>query len=90
MDFSKAFDVVPHNRLMLKLDHYGICRPTYMWIFNFLMHRRQRVKMGGEASNWVSVKFGVSQGTLLRPVLFLMYMNDLHDNVTYNGRIIRR
>ena len=40
MDFSKAFDVVPHNRLMLKLDHYGIRGPTYEWISNFLMHRR--------------------------------------------------
>ena len=73
MDFSKAFDVVPHNRLMLKLDHYGIRGPTYEWISNFLMHHRQRVVIGGEASDWVSVKSGVPQGTVLGPLLFLMY-----------------
>ena len=87
MDFSNAFDVVPHNRLMLKLDHYGIRGPTYEWISNFLMHRRQRVVIGGEASDWVSVKSGVPQGTVLGPLLFLMYINDLPDNLTSNVRL---
>jgi hypothetical protein len=87
MDFSKAFDVVPHKRLMLKLDHYGIRGPTYDWICNFLMHRKQRVVVGGECSDWASVKSGVPQGTVLGPLLFLMYINDLPDKLTSNVRL---
>ena len=69
---SEAFDVVPHNRLMLKLDHYGTTGPTHDWISNFLMHRQQRVVVGGEHSDWVCVQSGVphSAGHCTRSITF--------------------
>ena len=87
MDFSKAFDVVPHQRLLLKLDHYGIRGPTHTWIANFLTRRMQRVVVRGEHSDWVHVQSGVPQGTVLSPLLFLLYINDLPDNITSKVRL---
>ena len=87
MDFSKAFDSVPHNRLLLKLSHYGIQNKTLSWISNFLRHRTQRVVIGGEHSAWTSVVSGVPQGTVLGPLLFLTYINDLPDNLKSSVRL---
>jgi hypothetical protein len=87
MDFSKAFDVVPHNRLLLKLNRYGIHNKTHAWISGFLKHRVQRVVVGGEHSTWTDVDSGVPQGTVLGPLLFLAYINDLPDNISSNVRL---
>jgi hypothetical protein len=87
MDFSKAFDVVSHNRLLLKLNRYGIHNKTHAWISGFLKHRVQRVVVGGEHSTWTDVDSGVPQGTVLGPLLFLAYINDLPDNISSNVRL---
>ena len=83
LDFRKAFDVVPHQRLLHKLDHYGIRGITLNWIQNFLTKRIQKVVVDGSSSESARVKSGVSQGTVLGPLLFLpTLMTSLPQSVT--------
>ena len=68
------FDNVPHQRLLLKLKAHGIGNDVINWIEKWLTHRRQRVIVDGEISNWKSVLSGVPQGSVLGPILSLIYI----------------
>ena len=81
MDFAQAFDKVPHRRLLFNLDHYGIRGSTQKWISSWLSERSQNVVLDAQASDPVPVLSGVTQGLVIGPVLFLIFINDLPDNI---------
>ena len=81
LDFAKAFDKVPHARLLIKLKALGVNNQVSSWIEAWLRDRRQRV-ISGEESAWSAVSRGVPQGSIIGPLLFIVYINDLDEKMT--------
>ena len=87
MDFAKAFDKVPYQCLLRKLHQYGIQDSNLDWIATFLTDHSQRVMVDGEASQAAPITSVVPQGSVLGPILFLRYINDLPEQVFYRCRL---
>ena len=87
LDFSKAFDRVDHTKLLYKLDFYGIRGRTLQWIKGFLIGRTQVVSVNGSQSSSTEVLSGVPQGSVLGPVLFLLYVNDIGEGISSTFRL---
>ena len=76
LDFSKAFDVVPHNQLLEKLDTMGLSEMSLKWFTSYLSNRAQYVRLGDASSSPKTISHGVPQGSILGPLLFNLYTND--------------
>ena len=87
LDISKAFDKVWHNGLIYKLKQNGVSGDLLNLIIDFLDARKQRVVLNGQYSSWASVKAGVPQGSILGPLFFLIFINDLSDNLISNPKL---
>ena len=81
LDFSKAFDKVNHLKLLYKLQVHGVQGKTLGWIESFLVGRSQTVVLDGKSSDELPVLLGVPQGSVLGPILFLLYIHNLSENV---------
>ena len=90
LDFSKAFDKVSHEKLLFKLHRYGVRGHVLHWTNAFLANRSQTVVLEGEKSSQVSVTSAIPQGSVLNPILFLVFINDLPDHIRSKVRLYSR
>ena len=86
LDISKAFDKVWHDGLIFKRKNYGISRPLLALTESYLSNRKQRIVLDSKCSGWSSITAGSSQGSVLGPLFFLVYINDLVDDLSSDAK----
>ena len=87
LDISKAFNKVWHERIIFKLHQNGISDNLLNILSDFLRNRKQRIMLNGQFSSWTKVNTGIPQGSILAPLLFLIYINDLPDSLSSNAKL---
>ena len=87
LDIWNAFDKVWHDDIIFKLEQIGISGKLHKLLHDFLVNRKQRVVLNGQVSSWSNVKAGVPQGSILDPLLFLNYINDLPKDLSSNAKL---
>ena len=78
---TKAFDTIDHNKLLKKLDYYGVRRTENDWFASYLQNRKHFLSIGGHISSTQVIQTGVPQGSVLGPLFFLLYINDLNKSI---------
>ena len=90
IDFARAFDKVPHRKLISKVRGVGLSGAVLQWVEDWLSGRQQRVVIKGECSDWTDIKSGVIQGSCLGPLLFTIYINDIDNAVVGSGAAVHK
>ena len=88
LDTSKAFDKIWHDGLILKLKNYGISGPLFALDESYLSNRKQKIALDGKCSEWSIITAGVPRGSVLGPLFFLVYFNDLVDDLSSDAKLI--
>ena len=88
MDFSKAFDLEPHQRLLSKLRHFGTTGKLHNWTQFFFTLRTQQVDLEGVSSSSITVTSGGPQGTVFGPQIFILYLSDIPEGISSQGRLL--
>ena len=87
LDLKKAFDTIDHKILLKKLQHYGICGIVNKWFSSYLLNRKQFTAVNGESSTLRSINTGIPQGSVLGPLLFTIYVNDIANSTNLQPRL---